>query len=1124
MEVQEPYPRAQSAMQMRSSSFHSKANSIFNKVSILKVRLLGNTRSKNNDNHERGKGPYMSMNVAATSTRETRSMDINMHVAQKPYMSQPVLNIRSMLDPEDHDGGDSTGSSSQSMHHPSPPRTNFVNPTVSQQQQHGAVEGLPHVNEASQTTSSNSALLSSIKDAKMNRTYQARLEGFPESSPFNPSRQVQAHGQNEKVPSSLHTDSFQQDQVLDSSSYERPRRDPERPNMSQSTLSISSSTTVTPQNTHSSENSLGPIPPPKPELSKNSHSPQTISSSPSPSASSTSTPTFTSPLNSQYQLNPNASPSSQRLTTLHNPPPTTLPPAFSSYPSRQPSAPHLNTAILTTPSSRRPFAPHLNTPLPGRRFSLVTSDNESASARLSPSIIIRQPALPILNLPKLKLPQTTDESDGHFGSPLTRNSASEGTGLAGSSTSPRRASGMVIGSIGSPVVESKRFSVHAQSRRNLREMPALPMAGNDHHEDDDDHDDIDGDGESSDEDEDTDVEGEGDCEDEDTRSSLESSSRLSPLQPPMSSVLPSVDVSRIDLSFLNIDPKGKQRANDDSGKTPTASSRTPRFGLGNDYFSAQHYSSPPSSGGENSNPTPPGSTPRIHLGDTLSFLGKTPVPVPARTPISTETPVFRTPLIPLPERPGIYKHASRSMIDIPGLGLGQAATSTEAKKHKDIRNDQVVAHGTADSISSHSMTPDGVLDHVSGIKRRSFETHIDDVRHTAKTLTIASNAHDHSSLDNVASKPLKPTRVGPSDEETRRALSSRKDALLITEEPRDPHARKDTQALVAPPHLSMEEHLAHIQSPAPAPRPSVPSATGKPAPSASGRPSSTGSLLRRRSMPTFIVGSPPPPYPSFVLEYTHGQPLATDSLGPPRVGHISPSPSPHPEEGNERLPPYSNEIFLRAIMPRKLEFIGPGVQAKDRKWRKVVCELEGTVFRVYRCPPEYTGTGKVTDWWERKVGVGDMSVGVGVGGNSGSSTTAGHGGTATISGTVGSASVEEKAREQERLRQEKIDGEGGGRSLVTQIALPPPASANSEVTTNNAHSPQSRNRSLSRSASRSASRSRTNLNDGDESSPQHRVSSSMCLINLVVGPLLRDHRSIFRGLRRGLRSVTRKVV
>ncbi|KAJ3715592.1 hypothetical protein DFJ43DRAFT_845887 [Lentinula guzmanii] len=498
MEVQEPYPRAQSAMQMRSSGFHSKANSIFNKVSILKVRLLGNTRSKNNDNHNASKGPYMSMNVAATSTRETRSMDINMHVAQKPYMSQPVLNIRSMLDPEDHDGGDSTGSSSQSMHHPSPPRINFVKPTVSQQQ-HGAVEGLPHVNE----------------DAKMNRTYQARLEGFPESSPFKPSRQVQAHGQKDKVPSSLHTDKLHQDQVPDSSSYERPRRDPERPNMSGSTLSISSSATVTPRKTHSSENSLGPIPPPKPELLKNAPSPQTLSSSPSP--------TYTSPLNSQYQLNLNASPSSQRLTTSHNPPPTTMPPTSSSYSSRRPSAPHLNTALPTTPSSRRPFAPHLNSPLPGRRFSLVTSDNESASARLSPSIIIRQPALPILNLPKLKLPQpVTDEADGR--SPLARNFASEGPGLAGSSTFPRRMTG-VIGSIGSPVVESKRFSVHAQSRRNLREMPALPMAGNDHHEDDDDHDDIDGDGESSDEDEDTDAEGEGegegDGEDEDTRSSIE---------------------------------------------------------------------------------------------------------------------------------------------------------------------------------------------------------------------------------------------------------------------------------------------------------------------------------------------------------------------------------------------------------------------------------------------------------------------------------------------------------------------------------------------------------------------------------------------------------------------------
>ncbi len=61
-------------------------------------------------------------------------------------------------------------------------------------------------------------------------------------------------------------------------------------------------------------------------------------------------------------------------------------------------------------------------------------------------------------------------------------------------------------------------------------------------------------------------------------------------------------------------------------------------------------------------------------------------------------------------------------------------------------------------------------------------------------------------------------------------------------------------------------------------------------------------------------------------------------------------------------------------MPRKMEFTQPGVQAKDRKWRRVVCELEGTVFRVYECPRETAGVSAIGLWWERKVGVGDVSI------------------------------------------------------------------------------------------------------------------------------------------------------
>ncbi|KAL6299239.1 hypothetical protein BKA93DRAFT_904906 [Sparassis latifolia] len=114
-------------------------------------------------------------------------------------------------------------------------------------------------------------------------------------------------------------------------------------------------------------------------------------------------------------------------------------------------------------------------------------------------------------------------------------------------------------------------------------------------------------------------------------------------------------------------------------------------------------------------------------------------------------------------------------------------------------------------------------------------------------------------------------------------------------------------------------------------------------------------LCRRRSLPTYKHTSEPPPYPSF-----H-----------PRGG---PPVQPRDEEGKEHLPCYSNSIYLCAIMPRKVEFSKPGEQAKDRKWRRVLCVLDGTVFRVYKCPPSAAGVTAIEAWWENKVGVGDITV------------------------------------------------------------------------------------------------------------------------------------------------------
>ncbi|KAF8273468.1 hypothetical protein EI94DRAFT_1235323 [Lactarius quietus] len=115
------------------------------------------------------------------------------------------------------------------------------------------------------------------------------------------------------------------------------------------------------------------------------------------------------------------------------------------------------------------------------------------------------------------------------------------------------------------------------------------------------------------------------------------------------------------------------------------------------------------------------------------------------------------------------------------------------------------------------------------------------------------------------------------------------------------------------------------------------------------------SLRRRLSMPTFGPSSSPPPYPQF------------------RFGESGPAIQPRDEEGCERLPRYTNDIYLRAIMLRKMEFTSPGVQARDRKWRRTLCVLEGTAFRVYKCPPAAAGKGLIGNLWEKTVGVGDIA-------------------------------------------------------------------------------------------------------------------------------------------------------
>lgn len=108
----------------------------------------------------------------------------------------------------------------------------------------------------------------------------------------------------------------------------------------------------------------------------------------------------------------------------------------------------------------------------------------------------------------------------------------------------------------------------------------------------------------------------------------------------------------------------------------------------------------------------------------------------------------------------------------------------------------------------------------------------------------------------------------------------------------------------------------------------------------------TGTLSRRKSLPNMM----PPLYHQL-------RPFSPSSS-------IFSSASDY--SGDEPLPPYTNQLFLIAQMPRKMEFIKPGVVSQDRKWRRVWCVLEGTKFGVYK-------VRDVRSVWEGVIGAGDGS-------------------------------------------------------------------------------------------------------------------------------------------------------
>ncbi|SPO26725.1 uncharacterized protein UTRI_04032_B [Ustilago trichophora] len=107
------------------------------------------------------------------------------------------------------------------------------------------------------------------------------------------------------------------------------------------------------------------------------------------------------------------------------------------------------------------------------------------------------------------------------------------------------------------------------------------------------------------------------------------------------------------------------------------------------------------------------------------------------------------------------------------------------------------------------------------------------------------------------------------------------------------------------------------------------------------------SLGRRRSM--FEMRAEPPPY-----SIIHNRPE-----GPQII-------LPREEEGKEKLPNYCCGVHIEGYLPRKMEFSAPGVQAKDRSWRRQYFVLHGTSLRVYKNDLSVDRHAATGSWGEMK--------------------------------------------------------------------------------------------------------------------------------------------------------------
>lgn len=88
-----------------------------------------------------------------------------------------------------------------------------------------------------------------------------------------------------------------------------------------------------------------------------------------------------------------------------------------------------------------------------------------------------------------------------------------------------------------------------------------------------------------------------------------------------------------------------------------------------------------------------------------------------------------------------------------------------------------------------------------------------------------------------------------------------------------------------------------------------------------------------------VPSSPPPPLsPAVETRRVRRRNSMSDVQRPPPdyspPGPGSSIPRPRDEEGKEKLPAYTCNVHIEGYLPRKTEFTSPGVQARDRAWKR----------------------------------------------------------------------------------------------------------------------------------------------------------------------------------------------